>query len=271
MGDSDTTVDSGMKRSADDVFSPNSRNTHQPAPKGFKPNSPDEVADRKGYNIVIFKDTLEEISNEEFENIQETLIDYQLANNIRLNINKNFIDPINRSLTIRVQSEFDITKITDAISLLPIIAGSSIRYYLPHEELPTNRCYLYIIPKFKKYALKATILKMITLSTDLNESDISLFAPAKTLRDNRIMLPLKLSSAGMEYFSNEEVRWRIFLLGKTFHLRVSTSRTSNLDDDSVLITEPANGPPSLTTETQLELDPSLQNNDTTGIEPLSTE
>ena len=142
------------------------------------------------------------------------------------------LDPANRSLTIRVQDEVDITKIPDAISVLPLISGSNIRYYLPHGELPTNRCYMYITKEFKKYVFKATIMKMIKLATDLQDKDITLFAPAKTLSDNRIMLRLKLSQAGMDHFSNVQVKWKLFMLGKTFHLRVSTARTNDMDKDS---------------------------------------
>lgn len=189
--------------------------------------------ERKGYNIVLFKDSLAEILDSEYVELQTALLDYQLDRNIRIRINKNIKDPLSRSLIIRVPAEEDTNKVIDAISVIPTIAGSSIKYYLPHDTAPTNRCYIYLSKDLVKYAIKSTLLQMITLSTDLTISDINLFAPTRTLKDGWLLLPIQLSNAGMTYFSHPDINWRIFLLGITLHLKVSKARTR---DKSVDIT-----------------------------------
>lgn len=179
-----------MKRSAEQILSPNSLKNNHAAKKqtnNVVDSNKIEINDqyeRKGYNIILFKNTLEEISEQESDVIKESLLEYQLTNNIAIEVNKNYLDPINRSLIIRVPNEEQISKVTDAVIVLPQLSGSFINVYLPHESLPQNRCYIFLEKFMTKYAVKSSIMKMLKLATTLSETDITLFAPAKTLKGN---------------------------------------------------------------------------------------
>ena len=209
------------KRPAADTFSPTSaaHSSDRDAKEAKKDNVTHE---RKGYNVILFKHTLEPFTSAEYDALEEGLTDYQLEHSVKIVIDKNFRDAFNRSLTIRTPEKDDISKITDAISILPVISGSSISHYIPHNSLPENRVYLYLRSKHRKYVTRSTIFKWIALSTNLSVNDLKLFAPAKLLKDSRIMLPLILTPAAMNYFA--EQGWRLHLLGTSLKLRVSEQR-----------------------------------------------
>ena len=167
--------------------------------------------------MLIYEETLTEISRERFEEIQTKMLDYQINNEISADIIKIRRSPKNRGLAIWGADEIDVATIKSIIEVI----DPSLRLFVPNSPENndiTNKVILFLPPSIKHTLDRGSLKKLIALSSrHITMDDIHVCAPPKVLDNGTVLISYRMSHTALTVLRDKG--WRLNLCSRSITLQ----------------------------------------------------